>query len=109
MTNSSSYDTTQNDSEMDPITISTFPMCSQLATTEQVRGFELLRLAFFALKLRKFEQRYKTDQERAAEPEYEFRRSLLRHAIFQQVVSLTTLGAREQAMGLIAACTQSCK
>ena len=83
------------------IIISTFPESSQLETTDQIRGFELLRLAFFALKLRKFEQR----QERIKdEGEYNFRCSLLRHAIFQQVLTLTKLDAREQAMQLIDAC-----
>jgi hypothetical protein len=91
----------QKSSDSENILISTFPQDSQLETEDQIRGFELLRLAFFALKLRKFEQR----QERIKdEVEYKFRCSLLRHAIFQQVLTLTKLGAREQAMQLIDAC-----
>ena len=81
--------------------ISTFPRESQLETADQIRGFELLRLAFFALKLRKFEQRQERTKD---EVEYTFRCSLLRHAIFQQVLTLTKLDAREQAMQLIDAC-----
>lgn len=85
----------------DPISISTFPRCSQLETTEQIRGFELLRLAFFALKLRKLEQRHEAGGD---ENEHRFRCSLLRHAIFQQVLTLRTLDATDQAMQLIEAC-----
>ncbi len=84
-----------------PITVSMFPMCEQLKTTEQICGFELLRLAFFALKLRKFEQCHEQARDKS---EYEFRCSLLRHAIFQQVLALTALNAREQALQLIDAC-----
>jgi len=80
---------------------SAFPQSSQLETEDQIRGFELLRLAFFALKLRKLEQRHDRIKD---ETEYTFRCSLLRHAIFQQVLTLTKLGAREQAMHLIDAC-----
>lgn len=108
----------------DFIPISPFPMYGQLETAEQIRGFELLRLAFFALKLRKLEQRhelvagrdervydsiygrergYRRDEE-GADNEYEFRCSLLRHAIFQQVLALIALDAREQALQLIDAC-----
>jgi hypothetical protein len=57
---------------------------------EQIRRFELLRLAIFALKLRKLDQRFVSEQvEDGASPEVkghgkelEFRRSLLRHVIF---------------------------
>ncbi len=91
----------QKSSDNENILNSTFPRDSQLETADQIRGFELLRLAFFALKLRKLEQR----QERIKdEAEYEFRCSLLRHAIFQQILTLTKLDAREQAMQLIDAC-----
>ena len=82
----------------DPVDLSTFPTQSQLQTKEQICRFELLRLAFFILKLRKLEQ------SREAGPEYEMRCNLLRHAIFQQVVTLTGLDAREQAMHLIDTC-----
>ncbi len=87
--------------EPDQVTISTFPSCSQLETMEQIRGFELLRLAFFALKLRKLEQRHELARN---EDEYLFRCNLLRHAIFHQVLTLQKLGAREQALQLIEAC-----
>ena len=77
---------------------------------EQIRRFELLRLAFFALKLRKMGQRMTSEQvkiERAAlkqDDEQEFRRNLLRHVIFQQVLTLIQLDAREQALQIIEAC-----
>lgn len=82
----------------DPVDLSTFPTQSQLRTKEQICRFELLRLAFFILKLRKLEQ------SREASAEFEARCNLLRHAIFQQVISLTELDAREQAMHLIDTC-----
>ncbi|MBV9711025.1 MAG: hypothetical protein JO011_08940 [Ktedonobacteraceae bacterium] len=88
-------------SNNDDIVISAFPENSQLETADQIRGFELLRLAFFALKLRKLEQRHDRIKDEA---EYKFRCSLLRHAIFHQVVTLTRLDARDQAMHLIDAC-----
>ncbi len=86
----------------------------QLETVEQIRRFELLRLAFFALKLRKLEQRQSSGSEhgdddngkRGRPDELEFRRSLLRHVIFQQVLTLTKLDAREQALQIIAACRE---
>jgi hypothetical protein len=91
----------QKSSDNDNMLISTFPLDSQLETADQIRGFELLRLAFFALKLRKFEQRQERTKDEA---EYKFRCSLLRHAIFQQVLTLTKLDAHDQAMQLIDAC-----
>jgi hypothetical protein len=86
----------------------------QLESVEQVRRFELLRLAFFALKLRKLEQRQGPgeelgdgcERERGQAGEREFHRSLLRHVIFQQVLTLMKLDAREQALQIIAACRQ---
>ncbi|HLI09099.1 MAG TPA: hypothetical protein VKV40_21225 [Ktedonobacteraceae bacterium] len=86
----------------------------QLESVEQVRRFELLRLAFFALKLRKLEQRQNPgeehedgcDKERGQTDELEFHRSLLRHVIFQQVLTLMKLDARKQALQIIAACRQ---
>lgn len=89
--------------------LSTFPASSQLETDEQIRRFELLRLAFFVLKLRKLEQgvgRTRDTEETQRKPvgEYQFRCSLLRHTIFQQVVTLTRLDAREQALQLINTC-----
>jgi len=84
-----------------PITLIGFPHTCQLETTNQIRRFELLRLAFFALKLRKLQQRSAS----YSEPnEYEFRCNLLHHAIFQQMLTLTALGAREQALQLIDIC-----
>ena len=98
--------------------LSTFPASSQLETDEQIRRFELLRLAFFVLKLRKLEQGVgnvgetgetgETEQtketQRKPVGDYQFRCSLLRHTIFQQVVTLTRLDAREQALQLINTC-----
>lgn len=101
MTRSSQEKLLQKNFSNENIVISAFPESSQLETTEQIRGFELLRLAFFALKLRKLEQRQDRFKD---EGEYKFRCSLLRHAIFQQVLTLTNLDARDQAMQLIDAC-----
>lgn len=86
--------------------ISTFPAVGYLESLEQIRRFELLRLAFFVLKLRKQEQRLLEAQEepKGMRSEREFRCSLLRHVIFQQVVTLIRLDAREQAMQIIEAC-----
>lgn len=76
-----------------------------LTTPEQVRRFELLRLAFFVLKLRKLEHAaiphngMKTISEERA-----WHGNLLRHAIFQQILTLTQLGARDEAMLLIDTC-----
>lgn len=98
-----------------------FPVTNQLETVEQRRRFELLRLAFFVLKLRKLEQRLNNEQgsmgstgsvessdllEDADEQSGEqlFRCNLLRHVIFQQVVTLIRLDSREQAMQIIEAC-----
>ncbi len=84
-----------------------------LETREQIRRFELLRLAFFVLKLRKLEQRIGSGQETAERrymdgqrenDEQLFRRSLMRHVIFQQVLTLISLDAREQALQIIEAC-----
>lgn len=101
MAGSSKEKAAQQSTTSENITISTFPRCSQLETQEQIRGFELLRLAFFALKLRKLEQRYERGE---GESEHAFRCNLLRHAIFQQVLTLTNLDARDQAMQLIETC-----
>ena len=93
-----------------------FPFTSQLETVEQKRRFELLRLAFFVLKLRKIEQRLSNEpeaQEIVKESvevvdeqsvEHLFHCNLLRHVIFQQVVTLIALDARKQAMQIIEAC-----
>ena len=90
-----------------------FPVTNQLETVEQMRRFELLRLAFFVLKLRKLEQRLNNEQGSREYPDYlqddqngeqQFRCNLLRHAIFQQVVTLIQLDSRDQAMQIIEAC-----
>jgi hypothetical protein len=101
MTRSSQEKMLQKNAINEDIVISAFPESSQLETADQIRGFELLRLAFFALKLRKLEQRHDRIKDEA---EYKLRCSLLRHVIFHQVLTLTKLDARDQAMQLIDAC-----
>ena len=86
----------------DVISLARFPTHSQLVTTDQIRHFELLRLAFFVLKLRRFEQAYQSNK--GITGEYTLRASLLRHTIFQQIITLTRLDAREQALQLINTC-----
>jgi|GEM_PF-1804736 hypothetical protein len=88
-----------------PLTI-TPPLRSKLVTATQIRRFELLRLAFFVLKLRRLEQNRAVAGviEEAVDEKLAFYRNLLYHAIFQQVVTLIKLGAREQAMQLIETC-----
>lgn len=81
------------------VSLTTFPAQSQLVTPEQIRRFELLRLAFFVLKLRRLEQTH--GESEGITKEYTLRCSLLRHTIFQQVITLTRLDAREQAIQLI--------
>ncbi len=88
---------------------SSFPMDSTLETVEQQRRFELLRLAFFVLKLRKVEQHLSVLCEENGEggerdQQLDFRANLLHHAIFHQVLTLIKLDAREEAMQIIAAC-----
>jgi hypothetical protein len=85
------------------VTISTFPHCSALVTTEQIRDFELLRLAFFVLKRRKLERYVASTAMQEDTQAYTLRCNLLQHVIFQQVVCLTELGAYAQALQLIAA------
>jgi hypothetical protein len=89
--------------------LSLFPANGLLETAEQIRRFELLRLAFFVLKLRKLEQggtfaRAQVVDTAGKQQEREFKRSLLCHAIFQQVLTLISLDARSQAMQIIEAC-----
>ena len=91
---------------------SSFPTTSTLETAEQQRRFELLRLAFFVLKLRKIEQHLSALCEEsvagdAHDQELDFRANLLRHAVFHQVLTLIKLDAREEAMQIIAACRKS--
>ena len=102
-------DASQHTSNSDALVISMFPAHGMLETTEQIRRFELLRLAFFVLKLRKLEQRLadgQTSMESSQElkDEQGFRRNLLHHVIFQQVLTLIQLDARGQAMQIIEAC-----
>lgn len=95
--------------------LATFPTTSTLENEDQVRRFELLRLAFFVLKLRKLEQRLEAIAQEAAEAYLEhelseqrslltYRCNLLRHVIFQQVLALIDLNARDQAMQIISTC-----
>lgn len=114
MTLSSSKDAISQSFDSKTIrSISDFPMVGYLESKEQIRRFELLRLAFFALKLRKVEQRLASEPEAQGRfsgeaggkrGELEFRCSLLRHVIFQQVLALIKLDAREQALQIIEAC-----
>lgn len=88
---------------------SSFPAHSTLETVEQQQRFELLRLAFFVLKLRKIEQQLSALCEEsgageARDQQLDFRANLLRHAVFHQVLTLIKLDAREEAMQIIAAC-----
>lgn len=75
--------------------ISAIPVSVQLETPDQISRFELLRLALFVIKLRKLEK-LSSD-----EPDHAFARNLLQHAIFQQVLTLTQLGERKQALMII--------
>lgn len=88
--------------------LNTFPIDSIFTLPEQMQRFELLRLAFFVLKLRKLnEQTAQAGEEGISEQEehqFSFQRNLLQHTIFQQVLTLTRLDAREQAMQIISAC-----
>ena len=86
-----------------------FPTDTTLETVEQQRRFELLRLAFFVLKLRKIDQSLSALCEEsgvgdARDQQLDFRANLLRHAVFHQVLTLIKLDAREEAMQIIAAC-----
>ena len=85
-----------------------FPVDSIFVTEEQMQRFELLRLAFFVLKLRKLnEQMTQLVEEGLTEQDEQqiaFQRNLLQHIIFHQILTLTRLGAREQAMQIISAC-----
>lgn len=111
MAPSMSGETVYNMTGIEQADISSFPASSALESDEQKRRFELLRLAFFGLKLRKLDQRLDAEvgdkMPQLLRAELEFRRSLLRHAIFQQMVALIKLDAREQALQIIAACQRS--
>lgn len=88
--------------------LDTFPIDSIFTSAEQMQRFELLRLAFFVLKLRKLHEQTTQAVEDGVigqqEQQISFERNLLQHAIFQQVLTLTKLDAREQAMQIIGAC-----
>jgi hypothetical protein len=86
--------------------LSAFPTDSLFTSVEQMRRFELLRLAFFSLKLCKLEQRMTDEADAPAEVQQElaFRLNLMRHVVFQQVLTLIKLDARDQAMQIIKAC-----
>src|SRR2546425_2394812 len=80
-------DTSQYTSGSDALHASMFPEHGLLETTEQIRRFELLRLAFFVLKLRKLEQRLADSQtsmesRQAQNDQQAFRRDRLHHLIF---------------------------
>lgn len=88
--------------------LDSFPIESIFITKEQMQRFELLRLAFFVLKLRKLHDQttlaVDEGMNETQEHELALRRNLLQHTIFQQILTLTRLDAREQAMQIISAC-----
>ena len=99
-----------SDAKMRPY-LTSFPMRSALENDDQIRRFELLRLAFFVLKLRKLELHLSTLAEECVENELKEqselltnRCNLLRHVIFQQVLALIKLNARDQALQIITTC-----
>jgi len=91
-----------------PTRLENFPVESLFVTAEQMQRFELLRLAFFVLKLRKLNEQIartvETGMNKQTEQDFALQRNLLQHTIFHQVVTLTRLNAREQAMQIISAC-----
>lgn len=91
------------DRNMEEVSIAALADYCQFQDPERRRKFELLRLALFALKLRKLERTHEMTRG-ISRGEYEFRCKLLRHGIFQQVLVLISLGAREQTRRLITAC-----
>jgi hypothetical protein len=110
MTPGSSQETVQKNAiaRLRP-SFSSFPTDSTLETVEEQRRFELLRLAFFVLKLRKIEQSLsalceESGERGARDRQLDLRANLLHHAIFQQVLTLIRLDAREEAMQIITAC-----
>ena len=97
--------TLQDEADMEAVTISTLllPRSSQDNPWEQACTFELIRLAFFALKLHKLEQSQMLDPVFIDVSAYNLQCNLLQHVIFQQVLILTEFGARKQALQLIKA------
>ena len=110
MTPGSSQETVRKNAIARPSpSYASFPTDTTLETMEQQRRFELLRLAFFVLKLRKLEQSLSALHEESEagdtrDRNLNFRANLLRHAVFHQVLTLIKLDAREEAMQIIAAC-----
>lgn len=115
MTTGPGREMAQRSSNASTLPLATFPMTSALENEDQIRRFELLRLAFFVLKLRKLEQHLsgiaQQPQHAAMENELTeqrklliYRSNLLRHVIFQQVLTLIKLNARDQAMQIITTC-----
>ncbi len=109
MSLSSDTDATQNTTRArSRVRLDNFPIESIFTTPEQMQRFELLRLAFFVLKLRKLHEQVALAVENGEvnqkEHEFSFQRNLLQHAVFQQILTLTRLGAREQAMQIISTC-----
>ncbi|MGH2478712.1 MAG: hypothetical protein ACRDHW_03545 [Ktedonobacteraceae bacterium] len=109
MSLSSNTDATRNTTRSrSRVRLDNFPLESIFTTPEQMQRFELLRLAFFVLKLRKLHEQMtlavENGEATAKEHEFSFQRNLLQHAVFQQILTLTRLGAREQAMQIISTC-----
>ncbi|HEY0752754.1 MAG TPA: hypothetical protein VGD98_02150 [Ktedonobacteraceae bacterium] len=110
MSLSSNADTTkrQTTKSQARVRLENFPIESIFVTEEQQQRFELLRLAFFVLKLRKLNERMAQAVEAGMsaqeERDFSFMRNLLQHIIFHQILTLSKLGAREQAMQIISAC-----
>lgn len=109
MSLSSNTDATQNTARARRrVRLDNFPVESIFTTPEQMQRFELLRLAFFVLKLRKLHEQmavaFENGEASQREHEFAFQRNLLQHAVFQQILTLTRLGAREQAMQIISTC-----
>lgn len=90
-----------------------FPIDSIFTTPEEMQRFELLRLAFFVLKLRKLNEQMAQAVEEGIsaleEQQISFQRNLLQHTVFHQILTLTRLDAREQAMQIISACHNQSK
>jgi hypothetical protein len=112
MSLSSNTDAKQHSSKSHVRTrLDSFPLDSIFTTAEQMQRFELLRLAFFVLKLRKLQeqtaQTIEAGMSELQENELAFRRNLLHHSIFQQILTLTRLDAREQAMQIISTCHET--
>lgn len=96
-------DETNHEEDREIVTITTLllPRNYQPAFAEPSSAFELIRLAFFVLKRRKLEQAHLFNPESIDVSAYNLQCNLLQHAIFQQLLCLTRLGARPQALRLI--------